>query len=242
MGEEPRGRSPWPLVAAVLGVVALVVGGAVYVAHRVSSLPAEMAGETRAALKDLRSLAQAFRQGTVTTSFASSATKLLGTTYLQVATLRQDEVFERRDEATLFWGQLSLPDVVVEARAPVEYTYYLDLDKPWMFRAEGDDVRVTAPGIEFNTPAVDASAIRYVVREGSVLRDQGAAMDQLKQGLTALSRERARHNIPLVREVVRRRTEEFVATWLERHYFDAGHHRIVVSFADETPEMPRPKM
>ena len=41
------------------------------------------------------------------------------------------EVFERTDSATVFWGQLALPDVVVRARAPFEYTYYLDLNKTW---------------------------------------------------------------------------------------------------------------
>jgi len=34
-------------------------------------------------------------------------------------------------------GALALPDVVVEARAPVAYTYFLDLDMEWRFRLEG---------------------------------------------------------------------------------------------------------
>ena len=42
-------------------------------------------------------LAAAFRHGTITTTFARESTSLAGTTRLQLATLRQSEVFTRRD-------------------------------------------------------------------------------------------------------------------------------------------------
>src|SRR5262245_13961098 len=122
-------RSAWPLVAAVLGLAAIVTGGVAFVAHRAVSLPAEVAREGREALAELRSLAAAFKSGTVTTTFARESTSLAGSTRLQFATLRQDEVFSRRDHRSLLWGQIVLPDVVVEARAPVAYTYSLDLEK-----------------------------------------------------------------------------------------------------------------
>ena len=61
------------------------------------------------------------------------------------------EVFERTDSATVFWGQLALPDVVVRARAPFEYTYYLDLNKTWELTLKKKST-VTVP-----TPAIDVS-------------------------------------------------------------------------------------
>ena len=130
-------------------------------------------------------MAAAFRTGTVTTTFRSYATEVTGTNRLQFAEVRQMEVFERRDEAAVLWGTLALPDVVVEARAPVEYTYYLDLDKEWTFRLEGKDVHVVAPPVEFNRPSVDVSALRYEVREGSLLRDEEIALDKLRSELSA---------------------------------------------------------
>jgi hypothetical protein len=230
MRERPS-DSKLPLAIAFTAL--LVVGGALYVFRSVRQLPLDVADKGRELLKDARALAEAFRTGKVSYAFASEATELNGTTRLQVATLRQTEVFERKDEAAVFWGQLALPDVVVEARAPVDYVYFLDLQKPWSFRLEGRDVRVDAPALEFNTPAVDVSALRYEVRAGSVLRDEAEALERLKQGLTELSRVRARQNSALVRDTARRQAERFVETWLLHGYDDAKDYRVSVRFADE---------
>jgi hypothetical protein len=237
---EGAKRSLWPLTTAVLGLVAILTTGALYVFRSVTSLPADIVAQGRGFLGDLRSVAAAFRSGTVTTSFSSYATEISGTTYLQFATLRQVEVFERKDEASLLWGQLALPDVVVEARAPVEYTYYLDLDKAWHLRLEGETIFVTAPPIEFNTPALDASALRFEVRQGSVFRDEALVLEQLRRGLSDLAKLRARQHVSLVRETGRRRTEQFVETWLARAFSDGASHRAKVLFPDEVPSAPSP--
>ncbi len=227
-------------MTAVLGLVIILALGAVYTVRRVTSLPSDMIEQGRGVLRDLKSVAEAFKSGTVTTTFASYATEVSGTTYLQFATLRQVEVFERKDTSSLLWGQLALPDVVVEARAPVEYTYYLDLNKTWTLRLEGDMIEVTAPAIEFNTPALDASALRFEVREGSVFRDEAAVVEQLRVGLSDLAKLRARQHVALVRETGRRRTEQFVETWLARAFSDGARHHARVRFADEAPHAPSP--
>jgi hypothetical protein len=224
----------------VLGLALILTLGVVYALRRATSLPAEIVEQGRGVLRDLKSVAEGFRTGTVTTSFASHATEVSGSTFLQFATLRQVEVFQRKDSTTLLWGQFSLPDVVVEARAPVEYTYYLDLNKPWNLRLEGDTILVSAPAIEFNTPALDASALRFEVREGSVFRDEAAVTEQLRRGLSSLAKLRARQHVVLVRETGRRRTEQFVETWLGRTFSDGAKHRAKVTFADEVPSLPSP--
>jgi hypothetical protein len=145
-------------------------------------------------------VAAAFRVGTVTTTFRGYATEVAGTSRLQFAELRQEESFERRDSEAVLWGALALPDVVVEARAPVTYTYFLDLDKEWRFRLEGRDVLVVVPPVEWNRPSVDVSALRFEVREGSVLRDEQLVLDRLRGELTPLLDRRARQHVPLVRE------------------------------------------
>jgi hypothetical protein len=126
----------------------------------------------------------------------------------------------------------------VEARAPVEYTYYVDLDKPWSFRHEDGVLRVDAPVIDWNTPAIDASALKLDVREGSFFRDEASALEGLRHGLTELSKLRARQHVPLVRETGRRQVESFVAAWLARSFTDGAKYRIVVRFADEAPPLP----
>jgi len=232
---KAEGKSPWPLVVAILGLAAILTAGIAFVAQRAISLPAEVAREGRQSLAELRSLAAAFRSGTITTSFARESTALAGTTRLQIASLRQLEVFTRRDQSRLFWGQLALPDVVVEARAPVEYTYYLDLEKPWTFRLEGSRLVAHPPILEWNTPAVDASALRYDVREGSVLRDEAAVEDALRASLTEALHLRARDNVPLVRDTARARVAEFVRTWVAGRFDDAKEVRVGVVFPGEKP-------
>jgi hypothetical protein len=239
-GRDSRG--PWALAFAAVAVFAIVVGGAVAVFHSARSLPVELAEGGRQALRELREVAAAFRTGTATTAFRSYATEVSGTTRLQFAELRQVEVFERRDGAAVLWGALALPDVVVEARAPVSYTYFLDLDREWRFSLQERDVLVVVPGVEWNRPAVDVSALRFEVRAGSVFRDEQVVLERLKAGLTPLLERRAREHVPLVRETGRRKVEAFVETWLMQRFADGSAYRARVVFGDEpaaaTPRAP----
>ena len=224
---------------AILTLIGMLAGAGFYLAKRALDVPQQLARQGREALQDVRRLAEAFRTGSVTTSFTSYATVVSGSSYLQFATLSQIELFERRDSTTLLWGQLALPDVVVEARMPVAYTYYLDLDQPWTLRLVGNTVLVTAPRVQCNTPAIDVSALRFEVREGSVFRDETVVVESLRSGLTAMARLRARQNIGLVREVGRRRTEQFIERWIVNGYSDGAAYRARVVFADE-PVSPGP--
>lgn len=230
---DARSGLSWPAAAVVLGLAA--IAASLYAWRSLTEAPREAVKATRELLEDARKIASAFKTGTVTTSFASYASEVRGSSFLQVATLRQTEVFERKDEAALFWGQLALPDVVVEARAPVEYTYFLDLKEGWGFTLDGQTVVVKAPALRNNAPAVDVSALRYEIRKGSVLRDEAAVIEKLRQGLTELSRQRASQHTALVRETARRQTEEFVLAWLKERFSDAGGLRAKVSFAGEAP-------
>jgi len=239
--DEPRrpSHAPWALAAAAVAIVAILAGGALYVVRSARTLPTEVIEGGRQALRDLREVAAAFRTGTVTTTFRGYATEVSGTTRLQFAELRQEETFERRDSEAAFWGTLALPDVVVEARAPVTYTYFLDLDKEWRFRLEGRDVLVVVPVVEWNRPSVDVSALRFEVREGSVLRDEQLVLDRLRSELTPLLDRRARQHVPLVREAGRRKVEAFVETWLAQRFADGRDYRARVVFGDEAAP-PRP--
>jgi hypothetical protein len=237
--EEPAGRrSQVPLAVAAVAIVAILVGAALYVFHSLRRLPGDVIQSGRQAVEQLRDVAAAFRTGTVTTSFRSYATEVRGTSRLQFAELSEVEVFERRDEAAVLWGALRLPDVVVEARAPVTYTYFVDLDKRWDFRLQGRDIFVRTPPIQWNRPAVDVSALRYRVTAGSVFRDEAVVRERLRDQLTGLLLLRAGQHLPLVREPGRRRIEAFVEGWLVRRFADGGGYRAHVRFAGEPPPPP----
>lgn len=229
----------WPIAVALLGFGTLVLAG--YVFYRAQRLPGEILEGGRSIASELRSVAAAFKTGSITTTFVSYATEMSGSQNFQFATLKETEVFERTDRAQVLWGQLELPEVVVRAEAPVEYTYYLDLEERWSFLLEGQTVLVQAPPIRFNTPAIDVSLLRYEIKTGSVFRDEGLAIENLKRGLGELSRARARENVSLVRELGRKKTAEFVRTWLLSRYDDASSYNVEVVFPDERPIQEAPE-
>jgi len=244
-GRKPRSQIVWPLafVTLMLGLVLAIVIG--FVIIRLTMLPREVASEgrelARDAIEGVERIAQAFSTGTVQTSFLSYATEISGNAFLQFATLDQTELIQRTDSASLLWGRLRLPDVMVEARVPVRYTYYLDLEDEWSLTLEETTVHVLAPGVRANRPAVDASAIEYRVQADSVLRDEDAVLEQLRLQLMDRLASRAGENIALVRELGRRRTADFVRTFLLSQFGEeADDYRIDVRFRDEFDETGEP--
>jgi hypothetical protein len=209
-------------------IIALLVTGGGYVFRSCRDLPGDAIKKTGEALADV---AAAFNRGTITTSFTSYATTLSNHLHLQFATLRQTEIFTRKEETSTAFGYVPLPDVVVEARAPVDYTYYLDLKAAWRFVLREGTVQVFAPPIRFNKPSVDASAITYEVKKGYLRTAE--AQENLKKSISSLVTLRAKENIPLVRENGRRQTAEFVETWLKRSFADGKNYPVKVFFPDE---------
>lgn len=222
--------SPWAKATMWMVIAFLFVVGGLYVFKSCRDLPGEVIQKAGQALADV---ASAFKRGTVTTSFVSYATTISNYHRLQFATLKQTEIFTREEAPITGFGYIPLPDVVVEARAPVEYTYYLDLNAPWRFVAQENTLYVFAPPIRFNTPAVDASAISYEVRKGYLKKAE--ALENLKKSITSLVAIRARDNLPLVRENGRRQTQQFVEQWLVKSFTDGRSYAVKVFFPDEKP-------
>ncbi len=233
------GRSPSKALFVLGALLLAILVAASILVGRIARLPGDMAGaiprairETAAAASEgLAKLAAAIRTRTITTTFASTVTEIRGTKRLQVAELKQVEVVERRDATELFG--VPLPDVVVSARAPVTFTYFLDLDGPWDFDLSERTVSVLAPPLAWNAPAVDVSQLSIVTAESSILRDEAPVVDELRASLTGILAQRARQNVPLVRETARRQAEEFVRAWLLRAYGVPEDVRVVVRFRGE---------
>lgn len=230
-------RNPWAWPVAWMVTVLFLVAAMIYVFKSCRELPGtvlEKSGQLAEKVgQGLAQVAAAFKQGTITTTFTSYATSVSGSQFLQFATLSQMETFTRKDEASLAYGYLPLPDLIVEATAPVTYTYYLDLNDRWEFRIENGAVVVIAPEIKFNKPAVDASRITYEVKKDSLFRRTREAMENLKNSITLLSYQKARSNAELVRETGRHQTELFVQNWLAKSFADGKQYPVKVIFRNE---------
>jgi hypothetical protein len=237
VGRPAGSRNAWAWPVAAMVTVLIIVAGAVYVFNSCRNLPGEAIDKTGQLVdkvgKRLAEVAAAFNQGTITTTFTSYATSVSGSQYLQFATLSQDERFRRTDEASTGFGYIPLPDVIVEAEAPVTYTYYLDLNDRWDFTLQDSVITVVAPPIKFNKPAVDASRITYEVKKDSMIRDTRQALEGLKSSITSMTYQKAAANIGLVRETGRRQTEMFVQNWLARSFADGRKYAVSVRFRGE---------
>lgn len=228
-----RGGTEWAWPLAFVIVVLAMLGAGLFVFQSLRRLPGDVVEGGREALGEVANLAATFREGTIETEFISYATRASGTNYLQFATLEQVELFRRRDTSSLLWGQLELPDLVVEATVPVTYTYYVDLMEPWKFDLQGRRLRVMAPPIQANRPAIDTSRVELEPRTTSMFRDEEAAVETLRAGLTQMVEERAEEHIELVREMGRRQVGEFVDTWMVGAFEDGRDYTVEVIFADE---------
>lgn len=184
----------------------------------------------------LERVAAAFTRGTITTSLLTYATTLTNDLKLQVATLKQTEVFTRKEEKTTAFGYLPLPEVIVEARVPVEFTYYVDLNGPWQVEVADRRVRVRAPALGFNTPAMDVSGMTLEVRKG--MFKIGDVQENLRKSLVSMAATQAGENLPLVRENARRQVAQFIEGWLLTSFADGRDYTVIVEFADEAAPKP----
>ena len=212
-------------------VVLVFAMNAALVVRSCRSLPNEAGKLIEKTGKALADVASAFRQGTIRTEFTSYATTITNQQLLQFATLRQSETFTRSEENTTGFGYIPLPEVIVEARAPVEYTYHLDLNAPWNFVLRDNIIHVFPPPIRFNKPSIDASEITYQVKKGYLKTDE--ATENLKKSLSSLAVLKAKDNIPLVRETARRETSLFVENWLAKSFSDGRKFAVKVYFPGE---------
>ncbi len=238
-GAPPRRKGSggrWAIALGCLTLACLVLP--ILLIRSTMTRVRSLGGTAESALIAVRHVAEAFHTGKIETSLRSYATDLQGVSRFQFAELRQLESFERTDTASIGWGTIPLPDVVVEARGEVVYTYVLDFKKRWDLRLDGQRVEVTAPAPEFTTPALDPSTLKFEIKRGSVLRDEESVRASLQEGLSDLLHQRAREHLPLVRESGRKTTEDFVKNFLLSNYDDAASVAVHVRFADEPATTP----
>ena len=241
----PGAKSAWPRTVMIVAVFGLLTGGVLLGLRMLRDVPGAALDKGTEMIRTLggeaAKVARAFNEKTVREEFVSHAAELEGTSRFQFATLKEGEIFQRSESGSTGWGMIPLPTVVVEARAPVEYSYYVDFAGAWEFVREGPVLTVFAPPIAANPPALDVSALQFYTLEGSVWRNDGAVRERLKDTLSTALRKRAAKNAGLVREVGRQRLTEFVEKWLAEKFSDARGLRVKVVFPDERPLTPAEK-
>lgn len=178
---------------------------------------------TQKGCSTLSQIAWNFKTGKVVTEFYDYVTEVKGMQRLQAASLKTTDVFTRIDSKSILWELIELPDVKVEIKLPVEYTYYLDLKDKWEF--EWDEklmhVKVIAPKLRPNTPAVNISEMKVTVLKGSFLRDVEEVKDSLFRELTPKLTQLSYEKIELVKENARKEVSGFVSDWFLNNYFRA---------------------
>ena len=238
-------KNPWPKAITIMVAAGIFGGSGLLVVRMLRDMPGAALDKGAELVKTLggeaAKVARAFNEQTVREEFISHAAELAGTSRFQFATLREGEIFQREESGSTAWGLIALPKVVVEARAPVEYSYYLDFAGPWEFTRTGQVLTVFPPAIAANPPALDVSALQFYTLEGSIWRDDGPVRERLKDTLTGALRKRADKNSGLVRETGRQRLAEFVEKWLAEKFSDGRDLRVKVVFPDERPLSPAEK-
>ncbi len=195
----------------------------------------------------LSDMAEKFQSGKITNEFRDYVTQIKGFQRLQVATLNTVDIFTKLDSRSVFWNMIDLPDVQVEIKMPVEYSYYLDLNDEWRFDWNDKDKKVTvfAPQIKSNTPAVDVSSMSITIQKGSFLRDEEEVKEKLISELSGRLAEIAEKKIPLIRETARNEIRQFISNWFIKNYFkDSEVNPVIESvvFSDESSNSEKTKI
>ena len=88
----------------------------------------------------------------ITQTFVAALPSLTRELNLEVATSRQVEFFERRDQKSTLWGLLDLGTNTAQIRVPVTYRYHLRLAEPWRLEAKNGHLIVHAPAVRPSLP------------------------------------------------------------------------------------------
>jgi hypothetical protein len=204
-------RTLWAKVVTKIGIAAVIMIGVVFIViHFLES-------SSRA----IKEISENFESGKISTEFRDYVTEVKGFQRLQVASLKTVDIFTKLDSKSVLWNLIDLPDVKIEIKIPVEYTYYLDLHDQWDFQWNADQVsvKVIAPQIKSSTPAVDISKMNITVQKGSFLRDVDAVKDELIGELSERLAYLADKKIPWIREAARNETKDFINNWFVQIYF-----------------------
>ena len=167
-------------------------------------------------------------------SFSNYNTTIKGVSKFQVAELTQMALLTNHQNGSL----INLyKDADVEITVPVEYTYTVSFSEPWSITVDSSNVitvNIIAPKIRPNTPAPNISQLKEQKINSNFLNNGNKAMNQLKNEITPRLKITAIDNVPLIREIARKRINDYFRKWLVNSYSLYNVPIIVtVKFIDE---------
>ena len=87
--------------------------------------------------------------------------------------------------------------------------------------------------------ADELTALDQAIGDGdhgiNMKRGAEEVLAKLRDGLMEMSRQRAKENIELIRELGRRKTKDFFQKWLSGTYSNGADYQVEVIFRDELP-------
>lgn len=220
------------IIMSVMAVFLLLAGAGVWMAMRSG---AAAISKTKEIAVDI---ARSFKSGTITETFLQHNVEVSSTRgdVLEVAILKNDEIFRRTQSRRAAWDLIPLGTTVSEIRVPVTYRYHIKLSEPWQLDAKGQTCIVIAPLIRPSLPpALHVDQMEKHSESGWALFDKKENLEKLETGLMAAVTQRAEINVKLAREQCRHGVAEFVKNWLlrEDHWREDRFSSILVVFPDE---------
>ncbi len=205
-------KRSWAKTVSTIGVTLILVFGAIYIFKYMMELPGKGVDKIANRVIDI---AKAFKKGTIINEFRSYATSVSATNYLQIAKLSTHETFSKTDSKMILWDQFYLGDIKVEIRAPVEYTFFVDLNENWQFilKDKEMEVMILAPKIQVNKPFIDISNLTISSEKSILRRGKSKIEEQLRKEIVGLTKVRARGKIKLIRAIAKDMVAQFVQNW-----------------------------
>jgi hypothetical protein len=104
----------------------------------------------------------------------------------------------------------------MEVRAPVTYSYYVDMKGPWKIISEGETLSIVAPKIRVGEPATDLSRLDTHIDSGKFIFNEAEKLEELRKQFYSdmIKKGTSREYMDSVREDARRSLAEFANGWI----------------------------
>jgi len=257
--EGKKGKAyGWPMVAAFLGTLVVVVFGVPYMVKQFSHEARESAKDAVNFITDKFSTHEAFAAELISLSNQKTAdlgvVKSNATMIFRGVVWRGDwaggaqEFFECVDDRGKFTNINAVAGQVCEVQAigTFELRYYVDMSDPnkWNSAYDGESktITITAPPLQASLPAEIRSPEMTTIKD-SISIDEDSTKEKLRGKIPRLKKQTAERNIPNMLDTARLSLRDHFQKWFYSKYkgeFEMVNPNIVVRFENEAPQ-PAPQ-
>lgn len=110
----------------------------------------------------------------------------------------------------------TLSSAVMEVRAPVTYSYYVNMKDPWKIICEGETLTIVAPKIKVEEPATDLRRLETHIDSGKFIFNENGKLEELRKQFYTdmIKKATSREYMDSTREDARRSLAEFANGWI----------------------------